>query len=513
MKESILIAAVIFLAIFFAKFPTLYNWLNTPAGYWYPKNTSWFDAWDTNFQVSDIRYGQRKGLFVQNTYTTIPHKPAFIYQYYTFLGILNRFLHLDPFILYHLATIVTSIFLILVCYFLVRLFFDDPLYRISAFIMMVLGGGLGWVPGLASAADYRIAGFTLVNAFERGHDALSTLLLLLCFSFLYLYYRHTKAKYIIWAVIAGLFSMTVHPPLIAMYIAAALVIAAKQYVEKKGIKLLLLPVILALGFGVYYLTTASNLFSNPGFSGVVGQNIFDVDTLSLVLGFGLLSPFIFWSLVGSDEKHPQLFFLKSVFLVQLLFIFLPFGFHLYFVKGIFMWGVLLGIYGIRSLITNIRLQRIVLTLVVAVSIFTRLIIFANLVDAKINNPFFFLTKGEGDALSFMSGLPADSAVLSLYRIGNYIPAHTDTRVYYGHKFQTPNSAETLRRAQLFYTSMDEEEQRKFLADNNINYIYYGWEEANLRKDNKLNPVNPFPYFPALFSNDSSIIYSVHPPQK
>lgn len=506
--ENLIVAAVIFVAIFFAKFPTLYNWLNTPKGYWYPKNTSWFDAWDTNFQVSYIRYGQRYGLALQNTYTTIPHKPVFIYQYYTGLGVANRLLKLDPFILFHLASIITSIFLILVSYFICRLFIKDTLYRISAFIIIVLGGGFAWVPYLSFSADNKIAGFTLVNALERGHDALITFITLLTFIFSYLYMRTPNKKYIIWAAATGIIGMTFHPPMFGLYLGTAFVLAFIHYKENKSIQLFVLPAVLSLALIVYALIVLSNLFSNPGFAGVVGQNLFNVDSLSIFLGFGFLSPFVFWSLINHEEKSKELFFLKVFFLVQLFFLFLPSGFHLYFAKGLFVWGVLLGIYGVTSLINNPKIQRIVLTFVVVTSLMTRVDIFTSLVDAKLNNPFFFLIDKEGEALSFMSTLPADSGILSLYRIGNYIPAHSDAKVYYGHKYQTPQGAEKLNLAKQFYLSEDEKLQREFLKQNNIGYIYYGLEEKDLREKSKLTTDNPFPYFPVVYENDVATIYSI-----
>lgn len=503
--ENLIVAAVIFIAIFFAKFPTLYNWLNTPKGYWYPKNTSWFDAWDTNFQVSYMRYGQRNGVMLENTYTTIPHKPVFVYQYYTGLGVVNRLLKLDPFILFHLASIITSAILLVVCYKIVKLFFEDIVYRVSSFIFIALGGGFAWIPYLSFSADNKIAGFTLVNALERGHDAFITAITLLTFIFMYLYMRTPNKKYIIWAALTSIIGMAFHPPMLGLYLGIGAILAFIHYKESKKIQLFSLPVILSFALVVYGILILLNLFSSPGFSGVVGQNLFNVDSLSIFLGFGFLSPFIFWSLIR-EEKSREIFFLKIFFLTQLFFLFLPSGFHLYYAKGLFVWGVLLGIYGITNLINNEKIQRVVLTFVVMASLATRVNIFANLIDAKFNNPFFFLATVEGEVINFMSTLPKDSGILSLYRIGNYIPAHSDNRVYYGHKFQTPDAPEKLDLAKQFYLSNNGKLQQKFLAQNNIQYIYYGLEEAKLRENAKLSKENPFPDYPVIFQNDSSIIY-------
>lgn len=127
---------------------------------------------------------------------------------------------------------------------------------------------------------------------------------------------------------------------------------------------------------------------------------------------------------------------------------------------------------------------------------------------KPNNPWFFLTKDEGETITSLSKLPKDSGILALYRIGNYIPAFSDNKVYFGHFYQTPNSQDAFNKARLFYARMNEKEQREFIKQNRIDYIYYGLEESALRKQLKLSTDNPFPYFPVAYKNESVIIYIV-----
>lgn len=508
--EIFLILGVIISAIFFSKFPTLFNALDTPAGFWFPKQTSWYDAWDTNFQVSYMRFGQRYGVLLQNTYTTIPHKGVFVYHFYTILGVVNRIFQLDPFLLFHLASIAMTILLILVCYYVVRIFFRDQLYRIAAFITVVLGGGVGFLPFLAqfSSADTQVAGFTLINAFERGHDAFSTLLLLLTFSFIFLFVKTRQKKYITYSLLSSFLSITMHPPFAAMYLVTGILVCLYLFRKNGKLDFISYPIWVLVLFAIYYLIVLFPLSQSPGFAGVVGQNLFSVDTLMLVLGFGIASFFLGWTLFFSKNDEEEIIFAKLFFLIQLFFTLLPLGFHLYYVKGLHTWGMILVFLGIRDFIASRQLQRTIVIFVVMISLLTRIYVFNTLLHASPQNSFFFLTKNEGKALDFISTLPADTAVLSLYRIGNYIPAFSNLKVYYGHKFQTPNNQETLRNAGAFYTKMNEKEQREFLQKNNINYIYYGLEEARLRKDENLPAENPFSYFDTVYQNNSIIVYTV-----
>ncbi|MBI2617199.1 hypothetical protein HYW55_03645 [Candidatus Gottesmanbacteria bacterium] len=506
-REAMFVAGVIFLAIFFAKFPTLYHWFNTPEGYWYPKQTSWFDAWDTNFQVSYMRYGQLYGMGLVNTYATIPHGPVYIYQYYTFLGVINRLFNLDPFILFHIASIVTGIVLIVACYMVAKELFSDQIIRLSAFVVMVLGGGFGFLSLLSFSADLKIAGFTLVNALERGHDALSTVCLLLTFVFLHKFFQTFSRSSLYWAGVFSCISILLHPPFAVVYLLIGLIVSLWIYVIKKIKITVLYPIAIVLFFGIYYLSALSALLDNPGFSGLINQKLFNVDSLSLVSGFGLLSIPLFIGLVfGKNSLKMSL--VKIFFLSQLFFALSPFGFHLYFMKGVFIWAVTLAFLMFPDLIPNRRYLLIAVTFVTLFSLLPRFYVFQKLIKIEKNNSFFFLSESEGDMLSKIERLPQGSSILSLYRIGNYIPAHSNNRVYFGHKFQTPNSLEKETLAKAFYSKMDKERQLEFIRNNTIDFVYYGLEEMSTRKLERLPLENPFSYFPTVASNSGILLYDV-----
>ncbi|MBI4990727.1 hypothetical protein HZB96_01380 [Candidatus Gottesmanbacteria bacterium] len=449
--EKLVIAGVILVSIFLTKFPTFYHALNTPKNAWFVKQASWFDAWDVNAYVSYIRYGERNGMMLVNTYTTIPHSGVFVFQYYTFLGILNRFLHLNPFLLFHLASIITDIGLILVLYFLAGLFITKLRDRLIIFLLIVLGGGLGWLPWFRSlSAEVVTPDFNFIKPFNVGHDAFIILLSFLSLGLFYYYLMKKSSKHLILAVISGFGAAIFHP-------------------------------YKSLWFGLVGAITAV---------------------------CGLLIPFIIWQLFFSKNKKQELVFIEICFLTQFFLLFLPVGFARLYIPGIYVCGAILAYYGMKELIKGEKIFFASLVAVTAFSTLSTFYVFNSLLHIKANNPYFFLTKNEGEALAFMSKLPADSGVLSLYRIGNFIPAFTDNKVYFGHFFQTPGGVETLKKAQIFYTAMNEEEQRKFISDNYIQYIYYGLEEANLRRQLNLSVENPFPYFPVLYRNNGIILYGI-----
>lgn len=506
-QEKSIIILVTLAAIFLAKFPTLYHWLNTPQGYFFPGQTSWFDAWDINFYVAVIRFGERAGMMMQNIYTTMPHQSVFVFQYYTILGIVNRLLHFHPFFLFHLSSIITSIGLIVVCYLLSRMFFQNKIFRIISFITMVLGGGLGWLPGIGVSADKNIAGFTFVNAFERGHDALSTLILFANFILMHKYYMDRKAKYLFLLVVLTGIHLFIHPPFVILYILAAFFIGIRSRIKSRRWDYFSYPALCCLVFLAMYLLFLGQYRDNPAFSSA-GITPSIGSLWPIAAGFGILSFFIFWYFIFSSERREEALLVKLFFLTQIVLVLSPFNFSLYFVKGLHVWGVILGLLAIKEIFTKRQHQLTVAMTILFISLITRIYIFDRLMHVNKDNSFFFLTKEEGQALSFMGKMPLDSNILSLYRMGNYIPVWTNNRVYYGHNFLTPNSKESLAEAKSFYTSMDGKKRDEFLARNNIRYIYYGIEEQNIRIKEKLPVNNPFASYPTIYDTPPIIIYKV-----
>lgn len=257
---------------------------------------------------------------------------------------------------------------------------------------------------------------------------------------------------------------------------------------------------------MYYLAALRDLLVNPGYSGIVNQKLHHISLHSLIMGFGFLTPFLLWNLFYLFDKRYEFFLLKLVFIIQVLFLFLPLGYTLFFQKGIFLWGVIIALDAIFLFVTK---KKITLLLIVLIfSMITRFYSFNILLNVDKNNSFFFLTDTEGKSIQNIKTLPLESNILSLYRIGNYIPAHTDSRVYYGHNLQTPNAKEKVAHAQQFYVFMNEEEQRSFAKENNIQYVYYGLEESKLREINEKEVEDPFSYFKAVYNKDGIIIYKV-----
>ena len=299
--EAVIVSMIIFSAIFISKYPTLHNALNTPSGLFFTKQSVWFDAWDINAYVSYIRYGQRNGVLLENTYTTIPHPGVFVFQTYTLLGVLNRYLNFDPFLLFHLASTLAGIGLILIIYYTVRIVFQSLIERISALSIIVLGAGLGWINNLNSAADFRLAGFTLVDPLERPHNALTTLFVVAQVAFLGKYINSEKTKYLNLAILSAFITFTIHPPLALLsclvFFTSFLIFRKKSNQIKFSAGLFTL----LCFYLIYYLIVLKFFISNPGFKNT-GQVSWIPDLRTYIMGFGSLTIGIVYAFLSKNKS-------------------------------------------------------------------------------------------------------------------------------------------------------------------------------------------------------------------
>lgn len=502
--EAITVVLIIFSAIFFSKYPTLHNALNTPKGLFFTGQVSWFDAWDINAYVSYIRYGQIHGVLLENSYTLNPHQGVFVFQTYTLLGVLNRFISLDPFLLFNLASIAVNILLVLAVYYVLKIVFQEAIERLSTLAIIVLGAGLGWIKNLYYAADFRLAGFTMVDPFERPHSGLTTLLVVIQVAFLGKYLSSQKLKYLIFSLISVFLTYTIHPP-VALFSIIVLVITFIFFRKNINIKHCVTGVIcLSVFYFLYYLYILKQFIVNPGFKNLVSQSIWLPDIWTFILGFGLLTVGIISSFLDFN-KNIIFKLITLVFIAQLALSFIPFGFHMYFVKGMFVWGVILAVHGYKKL-TNIPQLPYVLILLVLLSLPLRMNSFKQLINADHNNQYYFLDKKEGDALTYMTTFPIDSSVLSLYRLGNVIPAFSNNIVYLGHHFQTPDFDGKLMLAEKFYLTNDRDFQKELIKKNHLDYIYVGFEEEMLRKNNSLLPFIAPEFLNLIYKNGLIKIY-------
>jgi len=394
-----------------------------------------------------------------------------------------------------------------IIYLLVRKIFTNFLIRIAAFTTIVLGGGLGWLEWSREASDLQGAGLTMVNAFERGHDAFSTASYILSFLLCMQFYKSGDKKFLIGSILSGIVNCIIHPPFIVMYLAGGISLSLLRYFEIKKKIQFYFPLLITLFFAIYYFLFLTGLKDNVGFHGLVNQNMKPVELMNLLLGLGIIAPFALLSLIRLKEKTKDIFIIKLLFVIQFAFLYIPTGFNLYFLKGIYVWAVIIVFNELQNLFRNKLTLTIITLIIVLFSLPTRIYTFNSLLHADKYNTFFFLKQQDGEALQSLNKLPSGN-VLTLFTMGNYIPAYSEDRVYIGHAYQTPYSQSHLNYATAFYTTMSDSVRHEFIKQTNINYIYYGVEEQKLRESYHLAIDDPFPAYKRVYWSNGVVIYKI-----
>ena len=479
---------VILLAQFFTRLPDFIRWQNTPADKWYTGQSSWFDPWDLNVYFSAIGWGKRDGILFENLYDTESVQAMPIYSLYTFLGKAASPFNLSNSFVFHLAGLITNLFLAGTGWWFIKIFLKKEADRKLAFILLFLGGGLGWLFfSKVTLPDIGQPGFTFASAIRRPHEAISLSCFLLALGYLWQGTINQKKSSLIYAGLSSFLMLLFHPySLVSIGITLAC-FGFYWYVEKESTYFLKALILLGLAAGVYYFSVGKNLLSNPSFSGLASQVQASPSPIQAILSWGLLFPLIVIALF-LKEKDGKSFFLKLWFISHWLIIYLPFGFQKLLIRGLWVPAVILSVKGAREISRKMKWDYylIVNLLIIFTSFSTLFMTYKRIVESP-ENRWIYLTKEEGEAIDYLKTYGNnEEGVLASYRIANLIPANTPKRVWLGHPFQTPHFEERFAQAYRFFAGkMEESETKLFLKKTKAVWIFWGPDEKSIANLNKI----------------------------
>lgn len=471
------------LSLFLTHYPDDYGYTHAPQGSFYTGHVSWFDPWDISVYTSAIRWGGRDGWFFKNVYTTINLPSAPIFHIYLGLGKIGKLFGWSPQFTFEIGAIALSLpFLLFLTYF-TGYFTQTKLAWILAFFFMVLGGGLGWLlfPSL-KVPDVYVPGFTIESALHRPHEALSSLFYLALMLFSFKSINENSRKFTFFAALTTILLSFQHPYMLLPYFLVVGVFDLFLVLSRKK-----QPAFLFFGAtllaAVFYVLVSFKLFiTNPSFGGLLGQIQKSADPLMMALGYGILSPFILYKLVKGEVKDTKWQFLRIWFLVQFATLYLPLGFQRLLIRGLWYPACLLAAWGVVEVVKKSRQLLFPLFLLILLVPLSSIYIFNQRInEIPRGNRWIYLTQEEKLAFAFLEkNTPKERTVLSSYRVSNHLPAHTDSWVFAGHEFQSPDFSNRQQEVQRFYGGkMNQTEMKEFLHKNNIRYIFYGPEEKQI----------------------------------
>lgn len=501
----IFIAAV---AIFLNAFPNYYANIHTPAGYSYSGQASWFDPWDLNVYVSIIRWGQNGNLLLQNSYTTAPHTAILAYPLYTLIGYLFR--GVNPFFLFHLSALVVGILLVLMLWQLALIFGLKPKEAIISLFLTSVGGGLGWAffPKISSS-DLFMTGFTFYSAFQRSHEALGLIFYLASLTWLYLSIHKNKLIFTVLSACALIGTLIFYPYYFLSYMVIAgiyvLFIFLKQKNTRPFINLTLIGITTLPFLLLYYFHSKSS----TAFSGLFSLQLASQTPIQILLGYGIITPFLILQLKLHAEKN-SIYFLNIWFFTSLLLSFLPLGFARFYLRGLFFPAIILIVSSLITWpisLTYIK-RGIILLLLILLPISNIYIFIRRIKEVNESNLWYYLANETVSAFKYLNqNTPDQSGVLTAYQNGNLIPAFTDNRVYFGHFLQTPDAQNKIEKLVRFYSrGMSENEAQTFIKNENIDYVFYGPDEQNITYSAMKNRNLIYSFLTPVFTKGNTIIY-------
>lgn len=490
-KTRLLVILILILSQLIIRLPDFIRWQNTPSDLWFTGQASWFDPWDLNVYFSAIGWGRRDGILFENTYDTNDTPGMPIYSVYTLLGKLSAFSGLSNATVFHIGGVVAVFWLAYVVWWFIQLFIEKQVDRIVAFIIIFLGGGLGWFffPKIL-LPDIGQPGFILSSAIRRPHEALSYSFFLLTLGNFLQGLLEQKKRHFFAAAFALIGMLFFHPYSILPISAAFVIFAFAELLKNNSTRYFLPLLIVFLLGGVYYLVVGRRLLANPSFVGLATQVQSSPAPLEILGGFGLLTPFILIGLFTPGRTHHGAF-LKTWFVVHSTVIYVPLGFQRLLIRGLWIAAVMLAVKGLREICHrknfNYQIATIMVVLIVSISSLHMSML---RITESAENRWIYLTKDEGKIIEYLRNHGADEeGVLASYRVANIIPAQTTKRVWAGHTFQSPEFNARILEVKRFYAGiMSESEAKKFLQKANIIWVFWGPDEKSIAK------LEHFPYF-------------------
>lgn len=474
--------------IFVNLFPNYLALKQTSEGMSFTGQASWFDPWDINVYVSVIRWGQHHGILMENTYSSMPNQAILQYPIYSLMG--SLFKNANPFLLFHLSAAVITIILVTVLVLIAKRIFSNNVEALISVLIACVGGGFGFLILLGQdSIDATMTAITLHSAFQRAHEGIALAAFMVAlFSFHFSVVERKNNWHFV--TYSSLFIAIIsYPQNIASFalITAIYIWTRNNKISWKNLEWRFWFVSVLVGVSTAAAMTL-NLSNNSSLGGVMKMQLTHPSPGSFVFGYGIMFLLFTYQFFYIKPKSEIQRFLTIWVLSCVMLSLIPVGFSRFFLRGLYVPLALLAVLTIKYLSSHffakeyqIAKNTMLMSLAILVSTTSLFIFTERIVEIKEENPWYYMTNSQRATLNFIRDeLPADSTILTDYYMGNQVPANTNSRVYFGHLLQTPNATDKQEKIDQFYTGeMSGEDAKKFLTENNIQYVYADREELEV----------------------------------
>lgn len=486
---------------------------------------------DRTVYLSQIEEARQGHIFIHNLFTSEP-QVGYVSPLWVTLGNLAKVFSLSPLFIFHLARLFLGFILLLVIYLFISCVWTDIKWRRVGFLAVTLNSSL--YLNLASLSPANFNGYFGIDLWFNDGNAFLSLynspLAIISQTLIFLFFwwiikRLGVAKFSETAAMGLLLLClgALHPyDLVMIFVVSSVwfilqYFASTVFIWRKFFKLAMIYGFMTLP-AIYFFILKT--FS-AGFYGWFQQNVnLSPPPFYFLRSFGIMSVFFLIGVVCSRKiRNGALKFLFVWAVIAWLLLYFPAPFQRKLGNGMYLPVVLIGLYGIRFLINKLKQHPTVLifngkviqyaAIVLIILIFSlNTINFIKIeTDIAAQNKYFFIKQEEKEAMVWLKqNIQSDKVVASSSATGNIIPSISGRYVYLGHGHQTNNwQAKRFEVEEVFFkTNGNDKYKRKWLIENNINYVYYGHNESEL---GEYNPEDK-PYLKKVFQNNEVKIYQV-----
>ncbi len=491
--------------LFLSSLPFIWGYLVTPSGGHFMGLV--FNALDSNSYLAKMQEGARGEWRFSLVDTSEDHQGEYVYLFYLLLGKVQGLIGLPNILVFHIARVLTGLFLLLAGYRFIERYFREQTPRRIAFLLLCFSSGLGWLAllfGLTGSTDLWVAeSNTFFTLLANPHYPLATGLLVLSIIYTQDGWEGKGWPAFAKAGTCAFLMGFVHPFIIVILGAVLGIFILRQTLETRHFVfsnwagLALVGLSGAVGPVYSYLV----LTGNPFLRVWLNQNqTLSPGPLDYLAGFGLVLGAAlagaWWVEKTKEVEEPVLAsrwrLLTTWLIVNSLLLYLPVNLQRRLVEGLHIPLVCLAAAGIFY--TWKLKPRWIGRFTLATTLTTVLLLalqISNLYarpDPNSIHPLYLYN----EELQAMDWLKANTGwketLLASPLLGNYLPTRAGNRVFYGHDLETINrEAKAPLLGRFFRAEMSKTENSDFIRQYGLKYLYFGPEEISLG-EGKFDPV-------------------------
>ena len=477
-------------------------------------------------------------------FTVEEHDPALLGGFYLLLGHAARILSVKLETIWILSRSMSSVILFVTTFAFISSHLDERRERWTAYLIAILGSGLGWLLFLlnqpfwlgAFPIDFKMPEAHLFfSALTFPHGMIGTSLIMASFFLIDKAFGLTNRAWII-ALLAGLSNLIlgiVYPFLIYLVgVTYGVYLLFRTYRARKilwnEIGLMTIALIIPMPLYIYYFYTYQ---ANEIFRTWADQAVTSSPALPhFLVAYGPLLLLAMLSLFSKDKKiylSGRTLLLWSWVIAVALLIYAPLNSQRRFVQGVQAPLSILAAIGLFQLLLpwmmstrffrwladrprySIEgLERLTTTAIIAFLALSNVYVLASMsITAAIQRPYpFFRENDEVAAVEWLRNQNGSKeAVLSAAATGNFIAAHAGSPVFVGHWAETYSWTDKLDETEAFFKEKTEDSWRiGMLSRYGISFVWHGPVERDL---GDFNP-NDANFLGLVYSEGEVDIYQV-----